>query len=608
MKKFVVFITVFLPYFVEAQIIDDSTKQIYGLFSVRFFKKEKIALNDTNFVSPDSSISTFNAISKNEAQYWQYQDLGNWGTASMPLFHQLSATITTQIGYSAFDLYKTHPDSIKYYRTYSPYTSLKYTQNNRGLALFQFIHSQNISPRLNITLDVDRLASSKQIGAGSYRERRLVDGWKTTLSSNYYSKNKKYNFLANFNHFNFKQIEQGGIDYPYMLDNLKMDSVKYFSGRIADAVSREFNNSLEVYHQKNIGKGFDLYQQANYSWNKYVFLDGNTVENLETGVYPQANKYTDTINVLYRHSVVQHLLGIRGYYKGFLSNLYARQQLVGIKKDAVALTTSIFDFIIGGNSQIKVKNWGLLVAQVELNPIEGNLLIDGKLKVSSLTVHYTFLREPIEIFKRIYESQIYNWNIATLNKPISNQLRVDYGLVYKRLKVTPAINYQLLDNYIYYDATSAISQTSAPFSNIRFEVFSKLNLKNWYFENFTQYAQTSNAAIYRFPEFSTYFNVNYQFVYAKVLPLTIGLDVYYKTKYLANAYNPALQQFYLQDKTYIWGKPVANVYTKLMINKVKLGVIYNFANQFISKNYYTTPFYPGMRSSFVIKADWPLFD
>ena len=147
----------------HAQILDDSTKQVYGLKTTRYILEDDILNNRKVYYNPDSLIQDFQwSFDRNMKSGWLYQDLGLIGTAVKPLYFQPNEEVSKQLGFTTYGFYAFDSKKVKYYNTKSPYTNMHYAQSGGGMLFLDFTHSQNIKPRLNATFEVRRLTSSKQ--------------------------------------------------------------------------------------------------------------------------------------------------------------------------------------------------------------------------------------------------------------------------------------------------------------------------------------------------------------------------------------------------------------------------------------------------------------
>ena len=106
-------------------------------------------------------------------------------------------------------------------------------------------------------------------------------------------------------------------------------------------------------------------------------------------------------------------------------------------------------------------------------------------------------------------------------------------------------------------------------------------MKFWRFHLDTKavYQLTSNKNILPLPDFAVYSNFYYMDKFFKVLTVQIGVDIRYHTAYYANAYMPALGQYYIQDKLLIGNYPQMNVYANFHLKTMRFFVQYYHWNK-----------------------------
>ena len=103
--------------------------------------------------------------------------------------------------------------------------------------------------------------------------------------------------------------------------------------------------------------------------------------------------------------------------------------------------------------------------------------------------------------------------------------------------------------------------------------------RSWLLKLFACYQQ-SDKDYYRLPEIISYadFNIN---GHLKALELQFGVVGWYFSSYFANTYDPALNQFYLQNEKMIGNYPYFDFYihkiqkTELMVELMKCLIFYN---------------------------------
>ena len=124
----------------SAQIIDDSTRLVYGAHTSLFTLESKIRENDSTLQALDSTLinmENFELIKKTSAYY---QDLGVNGTAMFPMFYTIPKTIGRRSGFYAYDPYMILSENFRYYNTKSPMLLLNvgFGGNGRSIVDFNF--------------------------------------------------------------------------------------------------------------------------------------------------------------------------------------------------------------------------------------------------------------------------------------------------------------------------------------------------------------------------------------------------------------------------------------------------------------------------------------
>jgi hypothetical protein len=621
----IIIVIISFSFLANAQILDDSTKQIYNIKTVNYLLEDDLLKNKPNIYNPDTTIKDFYKTDRITKSNWLYQDLGNIGTASKPLFFIPKFDISTQSGYNIYELYAPDLNKIKYFNTKSPYTSLQYIQSNRGYSHIDFTHSQNINPRLNFTFNLSKYNSSKQID-GRTTEDKLVDHWSYDLGSNYISKNKKYQFLGLFYHFNHLQNEQGGI--------LKKDSLGIqpdqilagsystnYQGQLIDLVyNRERWNNLHVYHQYKLKNGFQVFHVLDIKRQKNFYRDNSFSTNKLTAAYnitdPKILKIdtlkrndTLTLNQLFRS--YNNKFGLKGRYRGFDYRAHIRQRLYERidllnSKNSLSLKNEVF---AGLQTAIYLKDsTNNIIVETELSTKVAFYLM-AEVNYKGLKGYFYQSAMPPSMFFDKYNNGKINWDSTKFNNQNYNQIKASYLLNIGKIAFEPVVTNTIYGNYIYLDQKLKPKQKDSPFTVLNLETNFSYFGKKFSIKNQSIFTINSDTLVYRAPRFINNTNVEFKLKYAKVLNLYAGFDVFFKTQYLADAYSPLLQQFYLQDKFKVWGYPVIDPYVSFNVNKVRLSLKFgNVSKGLFVNGFYTTPYYLVMQRSFMLKVDWPLFD
>ncbi len=89
----------------------------------------------------------------------------------------------------------------------------------------------------------------------------------------------------------------------------------------------------------------------------------------------------------------------------------------------------------------------------------------------------------------------------------------------------------------------------------------------------------------------------------------IGVDVFYKSAYYANAYLPVTQQFYIQNAIQTQGYFVGDIFMNIQLKKIRSFFKVSHANQgLLAAGYQATPYFAGKRRTFEFGIGWMFFD
>lgn len=616
--RFLLFIGILIPFFGKAQILDDSTKQVYGPSSTGFLYEKNFLEDDTILIHPDTLIKDFRFMTINKANGWFWQDLGNEGTAAKNILFQTPDNAFTETGLNSFGaFYGPKTTEIKYFNTKSPFTNMAYRQSSNGLMNVGFTHSQNVKPNWNLTLDMGRIASSKQYSA-STSEDRLVDHWDVTFSSNFTSKNRRYTFLGALIHFNHKQIEQGGIEPREGVEYItKADLDGNFNTNYQQLLngieSREKWNNYHIYHQYQLSKEIQVFHTFDLQRQKYFHSDTLIATNNIYNIYPDTtySNNAEKMKTFYLFNNIQNRFGFKGFYKGFKYNVGLTNRIYSFtSKSDGQKPNNLVEILAGGN----IGYW-LPDSTSYLNTdfyigfgAKPNVYLNAKLKYKGFDLGFKFVTKPPYLFNQNFISPVANWSNDFGNvtyTEASGKYRLNLG----KFWFEPSARIDLVSNHLYFNQELVPKQLSGEAFLYDLNLFTGIQLKKFRFSNRFVLTHADNADVFRIPTILNNTNLEFHLFYAKVLHLYIGTDVYFRSSYQADGYSALLRGFHLQDTQPVWGLPVADVYTNFVVKRVKLAFSFNFLNQGLPySGFYTTPDYLAMSRTFFIKVNWPLFD
>lgn len=602
--------------------IDDSTKVIYGPSTARYFLEEDIFNNHRTLYRIDTSYNAFHRYNFVQRSDYQLVDLGNFGTAARQVFFRPIEQLGTQFGYDAYSPYAYQINEAKYYDTKSPYTNLYLALGGLGQNIVRFDHSQNLSPRLNLGINAQRFTTNKQFGTSgqSDSQTNLTQNWGFVFHGNYRSKDEKYTLLGQFNHLNHNAYEQGGMS-PDSLNFKTERGTEYNnpSATFRTAQSWERRNNWHIYQQYVLAQGFQVYHVFDYKRSIDIFTDSDLTNALRYGFYN--NYYYDSTKTRQevKFRLFENKFGIKGRYQGFNYRAHYRQRIAGMngaytKIDSTTGTYKLnrFENFVGLWLAYYLKD-STQRATAEFEYLLGrDFKIKGEVVSKWFTAGYLSTFTSPTFLQQLYDSNHLRWtNSSRLVN--SNTIYGQINVNTKGVRLSPRLDYHLINNYFYYDTAAVARQYTSAFSVVRVGGDAEWRPGKFQFLAQTYYTLVSNDDVLRIPRFFANFRASFDFVYAKVLYLQAGAEIHYKSSYFADDYMPLTQQFHLQNRLKTEGVVYTELFLNARINRVRLFVKMANAAQgtypgALNPGYFSTPFYPVAGRSLGFGVNWPLFD
>jgi len=603
-------------------ILDDSTKTIYGpKTTLHFFESDIINNRDSVRYRVDTLLPDFNRWTPVDRSYGKLVDLGNTATATRNLFFTPRQDIGAQLGMRAYDPYAIQQDDVQYIDTKSQYTDLTFRSGGRKTTLGSFGYSQNVHSRFNFGIRGARLTSNKQYGSytGVVSEALLGQNWTFLAHGHYFSKDKKYLLLANYRYLNQKAREQGGV-IPDTLPDGKGIWTYDGAARISDdANSWERRNAFHIYQQYKLANGFQVFAQTDYQSTINRYSDYDISRGIEKGIYPAYRYNADTTRQDIFFKLFDNKIGIKGTFSGFNYRAYIRQRLYGMRVFSQSPNTVgtvsteyrtgvKFDNIVGLWLSYYLKDSVQHLTAEGEHILGRDFRLKGELDTKWAKVGYQTIFTSPDLITQNYIGNHFDWQ-NNFKLTGTNTIYGFLPLRTKNILFTPEIQYNLVNNYVYYDTASLPRQFSGAFSILRMGATFNIPLGKWTFSGMGYYTANSNSDIIRMPKYFASGQVTYDFTYAKVLFIQVGLSAMYRSSYFADAYMPITQQFHLQNTFMVDQYTVADVFANVRIKRIRLSFKMAHVNQgFGAPGYYQTPGYLGLRRAFSFGINWPLFD
>ncbi len=604
-------------------IVNDSTKQVHGPTTSKYFYEEDVFYNQDTLHFIDTLIRNFHRFTYVQRYDYKYQDLGNIGTASRSIFYEVPTYIGVNPGFEAYDLYW-EGRNIRYFDTKSPYSNLNLNLGGRGRSVTNVAFSRNINPRWNFGFDYRGLFIDKQVQRQGKGDRNVRSNY-YDLFTTYHTKDSTYRVFFNFARNNQEVDEYGGVlhaedGYSYS-DFFKQN----IQPTLNEASSHELRMNIHLFHQYKVGSALQVYHTLDRYRQGNDFYDFPNSEPAGYFDYTEAAIENDTTSDRSKFISLRNEVGIKGnllklFYNGYYAIRHYNMDYKYINDDTLRIATKGNESYIGGRMALQLDSLMQLRGWVELMQ-NGNFRIEGTLKSKWLEATLKQNKyEPAYIYQAyrgshdVWTNNFSPVDVTQLNGYLHFRSRV--------LNISPGVTFTRLNNYLFFDQDTSRLQHVLPRqssgSQVIFspEVRLSLNvMKHVYLRGQAIYTSLLDNAdrAFSIPELFVNGQLAYENILFKgALDLHTGLDIHWQSGYDALNYDPVIQQFYIQDPRIAFYSPSFPIVDIFLNAKIKRGRIFlkynNLVQAFTGEGYFPTPFYPGQASVLDFGFDWSFYD
>jgi hypothetical protein len=601
---------------------------------VSFFYNDFEKLGQLNTHAYDTAITGFQDYDPLYKKDRFDANLGNIGSnyRSLVPYPFLRAS-GWDFGIHTFDQYLFLNDSVKYYKVFKTFTEVSYFQGAKKENTFNAIFSRNLYRSLNLGFNFHVMNAP-----GAYLRQR-TNAINFALTTQFFTKDKRYGFIANFIFNRLRNFENGGLTYDSLFDqNIEKNrqaipvNLQAAENRMKESgfyTKHYFNLSRHARDEKDTaflkGRHFDLgrltyafyfhRQVQNYmdgypdtAFYKHIYLDSISTRDsitidritneltwsnpsfkkdkklrllqIEAGIKQVYIHISDRDSVFYHHRYfIQYIPKAAIYFQPFSSMLLEAHG----------------DYVLGDYNQ------GDMSLRVNLTTILGKRDKNGG--IITLSGNYAY-QQPGWYYNH-YLGNNFIWD-TSFNK----QGLIAAGFDYRFKFLNTGFNLSRITNYVYLDSTASPKQFKNQFGYLYMYFNTDLDL--WRFKIRAQlvYQTVQGTTVLRLPAFmgnlTLYFT---QPLFKGAATLQPGLNFYYNTNYFADGYMPALRSYYLQDKKEVGNYLYMDVFINLKIQRARVFVMYtNWGSFFEGRNYYSTPHYPMQDAAFKFGVSWRFHD
>ena len=636
----------------QAQILNDTTKQLYGYHSLRYGTEADVFLNKGLSREIDSSLASiqrYGFIYKN-AQY--SQDLGNWSTPLKCVTSNLPTQLGVQTGFGVFDPYEYKADDVKYFDTKSPYAELKYYQGSRGQQSLDIAFSRNINAQWNVGIDLRRIVSKKIVG---YVERndKQAENYAFDFFVSHHSKNNRYFLLATFTYLEAHNFETGGIrpdstdgkpdDKDDLFDN-QLEKV-WFAHKSVRSLDKRYNYRIYQHYGILPKEKLQVFYRFDYSYRVNRYNDNALVAN-DTfytrfadynvkGIYSKT-QISDRSDI----NLFDNRFGLKGsagkfFYAAYVKNRYVAMRQGSDYNDSLVVNNYTTEWYAAGQLRryFDTTHVGYVEAVGEygfessnnFNPApENNYMAAFNLKYKGFSAVASAWAVSPTLLQNGYRSNLVTWN-NDFELQKTQRLFVQYGFTKRKIDIIPSLAFNSYTDLIYFTQAGKPTQHDDNIMHIQPKLGLRFNLWKIHIYNEFQYNTFGKEDGKDYLQMPKVVNATQLFIEAwlfkRATLVQTGFDVMYRGGYRANGYNPLLQQYYVTsepivgagsatDFNYVDKYVVVDFFVNMQIRTARLFIkVSNLASGLGQpKGYFMTPYYTGIPRTIDFGVSWRFFD
>ena len=610
------------------RILNDSAQTRYGAKTTAVFTEADLLRGRPRPQPVDTAFREFWNPRRwyHDSSTFQ-QDLGNVGSAARPLVWPVGVPQAgIRWGRRAFDRYAYDPAVIPYYDTRSPFSSLAYIQGARGEQVFEGRYTRNVKRALNFGGAYQRLSANKQFATTLPKDNYLTHAAFNTWAT-YGTADSVWRVLASYAHMSHEVVEQG----PVLAD--PTDSAGLYANTpvaLAFATNREFRNSWRLTNLVRLaGPGLQLFYTFDRRVQRHRFADTD----LQFATQNQAREHTffpamllDTIRTQddARFRLNQHTAGVLGTarfgaYRIYAARRDARYQLyfpggpvaVGAGDAAASAPRQVGRLAVGGEAGFRVRDVVSVTVDGELQSGDNTHWLRATGRFRFLTVSQLRNGYAPTITENALYGNHFRWENDFRNtQRDETRASVVARVGCHRLWLDGALT--RVRNLVYFDALSRPRQetTTLTLGTVQARWRGQFN----WLRTDVRAAYTAlpgrAAAVIRTPPLLADVLLYYEGpLVKKSLFGQAGVQVYSQADARTLGWQPATQQFVLQDRQLVRTYPQVDVFLAADLRNVNLFLKMAHVNQGLPRNgYYVTAGYPQLRRSFTFGVKWLFFD
>jgi hypothetical protein len=561
-------------------------------------------------------------------------------------------------------------NNTNYINTRKPFTKLSYIKggNNQSKEeMFDVLHTQNLTKTLNFGLQYTTLGSLGQYNFQKVKKNSFT--FFSSLSGKRYSYHVSVNYNRIISDENGGLINDslitdttiartkdiptrfgGTDDAPRHIPDVS-NNIKNLNVLTVQEISFR-NTDKKIDTTKTIQKLKIFYPKLIYIFNlnrtSRLFIDENPSVGVESNLYPSepyfSNNRTNDSMVVWKlsnsarlqfqgksnnHYFVGYSYEMMNYFMSAIADSAISDTIEKIwfitekyKPQGLNYNSRMFNsYVSTGFSKLFANRFDVnLYGQYYLSGYRsGDFLISGDMKLilGRISQPLTLFVKAVSDFKSPdylythYASNNYLWT-KNFNRTSKNHLSTNLTISSKKFDIQG--DYYLLSGLIYMNEEGVPAQYKNALSLFSLNVSKRFDFWKIVSINKLVYQKSENKNVLDLPDITFYNSTylkhlfNFKATGGKLMAM-LGFDLFYNTKYYANAYMPSLASFHRQHEKQIGNYPYVDVFLNLQLKRFRFFVKMEHVNSgWIDENYFSVLHYPRNRRDLKFGLSWTFYD
>jgi len=608
----------------EKEFLDDSPQGVHGLHTTTFITPFGLKFNRVGFQPILLRIKKIDRFTWRQRAAYKLQDLGNEGTATKYIFYQIPLHIGANAGFHAYDIYFRDPLQQRYYDAKAPYTDGTVVFANYGSFTFDVTHARSFNKNWHLGILFESMLTDREFIPNKIPYDRQVIDYAFTSFGRYKSDNEKYQAFVSFYRKSHRTRETGGIWSDASKDIKEWLRPKALTNNnisLDEGVkSKELRQQYFLYHQFAFVEPAQFYHELLLSnnFNHFMAKSLNKSKPFLSGL-PAAT--TNNLRDKTHMQMLSNEWGIKGQAQRVFYQYYYRNKHIDLQPAGSGPNKKLIENYLGLYTRTNLwKNLGFLHLHGEY--LQGDLYkIRAAYENKFVELAYDQARYKPSFLSLRYDTPYRKWN-NRFQPPVDQQLEGALNIPLPGVVLRPYARLVRNTAPIYF---KKLPNTPNPSTKIApYQAKGHADLLTWggevnitilsHYHLDTEIATTQvsgpAANVFRMPKWYTNLRVYYADSYhEEKANIETGVELNWKSAYKADGYDPATQQFFVQDDFMVYAYPVIELFFNFRIKTFRGFLKVVHLNQGLPvEGYFVTPFYPGQMRSIDFGVSWSLFD